>query len=96
MYTSQPTVVPLKRKTLHADTQPQDILYHWVHVPVRGKPGQTKLEKQKRPLPPGLSENEQDVLRDVRKRAYKWDQSFTCCCFGYRFGWSAIIGLIPV
>ncbi len=95
MYTAQPAVVPLKPKTLHADTQPQDIRYHWVHRPV-GKTGKTKLEKEERPLPPGLSKNEGEVLMDVRRMAYKWDQSFTCCCFGFRFGWSAIIGLIPV
>ncbi len=96
MYTAQPSLVPQNPETWHADTRPQDIRYHWVHTAVRGKPGQTKLEKRKRPDPDGLTPKEIEVLRNVRKRAYKWDQGFTCCCFGFRFGWSAIIGLIPV
>jgi hypothetical protein len=24
------------------------------------------------------------------------DRALTCCCCGFRFGWSAVIGIIPV
>ncbi|KAL2155852.1 hypothetical protein VTH82DRAFT_594 [Thermothelomyces myriococcoides] len=42
--------------------------------------------------------DEDDLIRleKVCKRAHYLDQRFHCCCFGVRFGWSAIIGLIPV
>ncbi|KAK4043263.1 hypothetical protein C8A01DRAFT_13166 [Parachaetomium inaequale] len=51
---------------------------------------------KKREPPPGLSTNDVRILKNVRKRAYRWDQQFNCCCLGFRFGWSAILGLIPV
>ncbi len=65
----------------------------WVEV---WKNGKCKRKKQERPIPAGLSANDGKILRNIRKKAYHYDQSFTCCCFGFRFGWSAIIGLIPL
>lgn len=49
--------------------------------------------KRKKPLPSGLSPNDQKILKSVRKRAYHLDLSLSCC--GFRFGWAGIIGLIP-
>ncbi|KAK4153679.1 hypothetical protein C8A00DRAFT_33553 [Chaetomidium leptoderma] len=44
-----------------------------------------------------LSRNDADILRRVCHRAYRWDLGFAIfCCCGPRFGWSAIIGLLPV
>ncbi|KAH6841125.1 hypothetical protein B0I37DRAFT_231970 [Chaetomium sp. MPI-CAGE-AT-0009] len=54
-----------------------------------------KTKEGERPMPPGLSKNDQKILKHVRRKAYKWDQQFHCCCFGMRFGWSAVLGLIP-
>lgn len=55
-----------------------------------------KWRTQERAIPAGLSKNDATILRKVRKRAYRWDQGFRCCCLNIRFGWSAIIGLLPV
>lgn len=55
----------------------------------------TKWKEVERPLPEGLSANDQEILKAVRRKAYKWDMSFTLCCTKTKFGWSAIIGLIP-
>lgn len=54
-------------------------------------------EWEERVIPPELSDNDREILRHFRKRAYQWDMWFDrCCCGGLRFGWSAVIGLIPV
>ncbi|KAK4146403.1 uncharacterized protein C8A04DRAFT_9845 [Dichotomopilus funicola] len=60
------------------------------------KNGRTKTKRRERPIPEGLSKNDAKILRRVRRRAYRWDQQFHCCCFSFRFGWSAILGLIPI
>jgi hypothetical protein len=73
---------------------PQNPLYEWVQVEKRN--GKLKTERRERPLPQGLSANDQKILRHVRKRAYRLDMGFRLCCFNFRFGWSAIIGLLPV
>ncbi|KAK4242461.1 hypothetical protein C8A03DRAFT_11378 [Achaetomium macrosporum] len=67
---------------------------HRVPVFKNGKCVGHKTEK--RPIPEGLSRNDAKILKKVRKRAYRWDMGFHCCCFGFRFGWSSIIGLFPV
>ncbi|KAK3692460.1 hypothetical protein B0T22DRAFT_14616 [Podospora appendiculata] len=65
-------------------------------VPVYNNKGQlTKHKEQERPIPQELSRNDQKILRSVRKRAYRWDMGFRLCCFNFRFGWSAVIGIIP-
>lgn len=58
--------------------------------------GRIKMRKRDRPIPENLSDNDKKILERVRRKAYNWDQKFRCCCFGMRFGWSAILGLIPV
>ena len=47
-----------------------------------------------RELPPGLSDRDAKILRKVKKRAYHLDKGFSIC--GFRFGWSFIIGIIPM
>ncbi|KAF8305781.1 hypothetical protein DL93DRAFT_2181668 [Clavulina sp. PMI_390] len=56
------------------------------------KKGRTK--KRRRELPPGLSERDAKILRKVKWRAHHLDKGFSLC--GFRFGWTAIIGLIPI
>ena len=47
-----------------------------------------------RELPPGLSNRDAKILRKVKKRAYHLDKGFSIG--GFRFGWSFIIGIIPM
>ena len=54
-----------------------------------------KTKTRKRGFPTGLSENDSRILKKVRKRAYRLDMSLFNCC-GIRFGWSSVIGIIPV
>ncbi|KAL2018922.1 hypothetical protein VTK56DRAFT_10289 [Thermocarpiscus australiensis] len=65
-------------------------------VPVIKNGQVVKYKMRERPLPDGLSPNDAKILRRVRKRAYRWDMGFRCCCFPTRVGWSAIFGLLPV
>ncbi|AOA63510.1 hypothetical protein PP7435_CHR3-0874 [Komagataella phaffii CBS 7435] len=55
---------------------------------------QRKGAKRKRPIPKFLSKHDQKVLKQVRNKAYCLDLVFNLC--GFRFGWSAIVQLIPV
>lgn len=53
-----------------------------------------KVKKQKKALPPGLSEHDAEVLTRVKRRAYRLDT----CLFsfaGIKFGWGSVIGFIP-
>ncbi|KAK4167661.1 hypothetical protein QBC43DRAFT_311222 [Cladorrhinum sp. PSN259] len=65
-------------------------------VPVYKNGKLVKYKTEERPIPVGLSKNDAKILRSVRKRAFRWDMGFRCCCTSFRFGWSTIIGLIPV
>lgn len=47
-----------------------------------------------RELPPGLSARDAAILRSVKKRAHCLDKGFSLC--GIRFGWTFVIGLVPV
>lgn len=60
---------------------------------LNGKGG-NKTKKVKKRLPPGISSHDAKVLNKVKRRAYRLDLSLFNCC-GIRFGWGAIIGLIP-
>ncbi|KIX08289.1 uncharacterized protein Z518_02945 [Rhinocladiella mackenziei CBS 650.93] len=51
-------------------------------------------KKRRRALPPGLTAQEEKVLTKAKRRAYRVDLSLGSF-FGTRFGWGAIIGLIP-
>ncbi|GAA6033495.1 hypothetical protein JCM8097_001424 [Rhodosporidiobolus ruineniae] len=55
------------------------------------KKGRTR--KRKRPMPASLSKRDERILRSVRRRAHYLDKGFSLC--GFRFGWTAILGLIP-
>jgi hypothetical protein len=66
-------------------------------IPVHNQQGDVvKYKERERHLPEGLSSNDQAILKKVRRKAYKWDMSFRFCCVRTRFGWSFIIGLIPL
>ncbi|KAK3357206.1 hypothetical protein B0T25DRAFT_150428 [Lasiosphaeria hispida] len=66
-------------------------------VPIHNNRGEiVKYKERERPIPEELSNNDKAILKKVRRKAYKWDMSFRCCCFQSRFGWSFLIGLIPV
>ena len=54
-----------------------------------------KKKQQKKGLPVGLSQNDAAILKKVRKRAYRLDMSLFNL-FGIRFGWSSVVGIIPV
>lgn len=58
-----------------------------------GRPS-TKFKKQRKALPPGISEHDGQVLTKVKRRAYRLDMSL-CNCGGIRFGWSSLIGIVP-
>jgi hypothetical protein len=47
-----------------------------------------------RALPPGLSARDAKILKSVQRRAHYLDKGFSI--LGLRFGWTFIIGLIPV
>ncbi|KAI5478489.1 hypothetical protein MNV49_005017 [Pseudohyphozyma bogoriensis] len=53
--------------------------------------GRTKSRRRK--MPEGLSKRDEKILRSVRRRAHYLDKGFSLC--GFRFGWTAIFGLIP-
>lgn len=66
-------------------------------IPVYGRDGRPtgKVKKRKRAIPPEFSAHDGAVLKKVRRRAYRLDMSLFNCC-GIRFGWSSVIGIIPV
>ncbi|ORY56819.1 hypothetical protein BCR35DRAFT_296166 [Leucosporidium creatinivorum] len=71
-----------------AGLEPADPHYE-TYVDQRGR---TKSRKRK--MPAGLSKRDERILRSVRRRAHYLDKGFTLC--GFRFGWTAILGLIPL
>jgi len=70
------------------DYEPRDPLYE-EYVDAKGK-----TRRRKRELPPGLSERDAKILQKVKKRAHYLDKSFKI--LGFKFGWTAIIGVVPV
>jgi len=69
--------------------EPRDPLYEISVNPQTGKRKRTQ-----RDLPPGLSKDEEKILKKVRSRAHYLDKGFSIC--GFRFGWTFLIGFIPV
>ncbi|KAG6816892.1 hypothetical protein H0H87_002013 [Tephrocybe sp. NHM501043] len=67
---------------------PEDALYE-TYTDEKGK-----KKRKKRPLPPGLSTRDTKILKSVRKRSHYLDKGFNLC--GLHFGWTFLIGLIPV
>jgi hypothetical protein len=69
---------------------------YFEHVPATrldGKPN-GKIKKRKKALPPGITDNDAKVLTKVKRRAYRLDLCLFSC-FGIRFGWGSVIGLVP-
>jgi len=62
---------------------------------IGGRPSSKKGKKRRKALPAGISEHDAKVLTKVKRRAYRLDMSLFNCC-GIRFGWSSVIGIIPV
>ncbi|BFZ59502.1 hypothetical protein YB2330_000513 [Saitoella coloradoensis] len=56
-------------------------------------PGQKRKRKG---IPPGLNDRDAKILKKVRRKSYRLDRSISCICCSFRFGWSAIIGFVPV
>ncbi|KAM0751636.1 hypothetical protein T439DRAFT_324827 [Meredithblackwellia eburnea MCA 4105] len=54
--------------------------------------GRTRSRRRK--MPKGLSKRDERILRSVRRRAHYLDKGFSIC--GFRFGWTAIFGIIPL
>ncbi|KAG6852556.1 hypothetical protein C0991_010978 [Blastosporella zonata] len=52
------------------------------------------MDLVQRDIPPGLSKRDANILKSVQKRAHYLDKGFSI--LGFRFGWTFIIGLIPV
>ncbi len=52
-----------------------------------------KTVKRKRPVPPGLTKQEEKVLKKVTRRAHRLDQCLNIC--GIKVGWGAVIGIVP-
>jgi hypothetical protein len=67
---------------------PADPLYE-EYVDKRGR-----TKRRKRQPPPGLSDRDTAIIRSVNRRAHYLDKGFNLC--GIHFGWSFIIGIIPV
>ncbi|KAG8805476.1 hypothetical protein FRC17_005488 [Serendipita sp. 399] len=57
-------------------------------------PADPPPRERNREIPPGLSKRDAAVLKKVKKRAHYLDKGFHIC--GFRFGWTFVIGLIPV
>ncbi|KAH6670163.1 hypothetical protein B0J14DRAFT_671994 [Halenospora varia] len=71
---------------------------HFKTVPatrLNSTPATKKTKKRRKALPPGISEHDGKVLTKVKRRAYRLDMGLFNCC-GIRFGWSSVIGIIPV
>jgi len=58
------------------------------------KAGKKKSKRRKKALPPGLTEEEGEILTKVKRRAYRLDMSWGSL-FGVRFGWGSVIGIVP-
>ncbi|ESZ96317.1 hypothetical protein SBOR_3297 [Sclerotinia borealis F-4128] len=60
-----------------------------------GVPSKKKAQRRRKAIPAGISEKDAKILTKVKRRAYRLDMSLFNCC-GIRFGWSSVIGIIPV
>lgn len=57
--------------------------------------GNPRMKKRKKALPPGLSEEDQETLVKVKRRAYRLDMALGTF-LGFKVGWGSVIGLLPV
>ncbi|KAK6333360.1 hypothetical protein TWF718_011174 [Orbilia javanica] len=58
------------------------------------KAGKRKSKRRKKALPPGITDEEGEILTKVKRRAYRLDMSFGSF-LGVRFGWGSVIGIVP-
>ncbi|KAK4989143.1 hypothetical protein LTR50_003479 [Elasticomyces elasticus] len=65
---------------------------YFQEIPDLKRPGKTK--KVKKQIPAYIPEHDANILAKVRKRSYQLDMALFDF-LGIRFGWSAIIGLVP-
>lgn len=70
---------------------------YFEEVAIYGRDGRPtgKTKQQKKGIPAILSAHDGGVLKKVRRRAYRLDMSLFNC-FGIRFGWSSVIGFVPI
>lgn len=66
---------------------------YFAMVEDKRKPG--KMKKVKKQIPSYIPESDAAILAKVRKSAYRLDMCLFNF-FGIRFGWEAVIGIIPV
>jgi len=59
-----------------------------------GKAGKRKSRRRKKGLPPGLTDEEGEILTKVKRRAYRLDMAFGSF-LGIKFGWGSVIGIVP-
>lgn len=69
---------------------------YFEHVPATRLDGTPtgKIKKRKKALPPGITDHDAKVLTKVKRRAYRLDLCLFSC-FGVRFGWGSVIGIVP-
>ncbi|KAF3928892.1 hypothetical protein AA313_de0200217 [Arthrobotrys entomopaga] len=77
-----------------ANKQGRDDPYFEYPAEELNKAGKRKSKRRKKALPPGLTDEEGEILTKVKRRAYRIDMSFGSF-LGIRFGWGSIIGLVP-
>ncbi|KAI9849557.1 MAG: hypothetical protein M1838_000140 [Thelocarpon superellum] len=58
-----------------------------------GRPSK-KNKKQRKAIPPGISEHDAKILNKVKRRAHILDYGLFNFC-GIKFGWSSAVGLVP-
>lgn len=71
----------------------EDPYYEYVPIDV-GKNEKVKYKKTPRRVPDGLSKNDETILHNVKKKAYRYDMWFSF--LGIKFGFANIVGIIPI
>lgn len=72
----------------------EDPYYEYIPTHTNKNTGKTTYKKVSRRVPQGLSDNDEKVLNQVRKQAYRYDMWFNF--MGVKFGWTNIVGIVPV
>ena len=67
---------------------------YFEEVKYKSRFGKMKTKKIKKRLPPGLTPVEEELLKKVKKQAYRLDMALFNLG-GVRFGWSSVVGIIP-
>ncbi|EMG46082.1 hypothetical protein G210_3685 [Candida maltosa Xu316] len=71
----------------------EDPYYEYVTIDIKPN-GDKKFKKIPRRIPDGISNTDLNVLQTFKKKAYRYDYWFNI--FGVSFGWTNIVGIIPV